>query len=75
MISTIETLEKGLSDQLFDLTGKIRSAEAELMSLKEGYLKVQGAIEILDVLKKQISEEKDGKLSDEEAVAAVAEVI
>lgn len=59
MIDTIETLENGLKSQLTSLTNDIRSAESALISTKEGYLKVQGALEILAILKQKI-ETEDG---------------
>lgn len=51
MIEKVLELEKGLIAQLTALTEKIKSAEISLMTTKEGYLKVQGAIEILNILK------------------------
>lgn len=75
MMPAIEKFEEGLKNQLSNLADEIRSSEAKLLTLKENYLKVQGAVEILDLLKKESSEEgSTDKLSDEEAVTAVAEV-
>jgi hypothetical protein len=50
----IENLEKGLQDQLSDLNTKIKVMEADLLTLKEGFFKVQGALEIIEVLKKDV---------------------
>ena len=46
MINTVTDLETGLKAQLSKLSTDIRNAEASLISTKEGYLKVQGALEI-----------------------------
>lgn len=64
MISTIVELETNLNSQLTALANDIRKAESALISTKEGYLKVQGALEILDILKKRIE--------DDEAKASLA---
>jgi hypothetical protein len=58
MINTIIELESSLKNQLSALATDIRNAESSLISTKEGYLKVQGALEILDILKKRIEEEE-----------------
>jgi len=50
----IEKLETGLKDQLKSLGEQIKVAEESLIRTKEGYLKVQGALEIIDILKKEI---------------------
>jgi hypothetical protein len=52
-MSTIQNLEAGLKKQLSELAEEIRTMEANLITTKEGYLKVLGALEILDVLKKE----------------------
>jgi septal ring factor EnvC (AmiA/AmiB activator) len=61
MIDSITELEAGLKTQLASLAADIRSAESSLISTKEGYLKVQGAIEILDILKKKVQDDEDKK--------------
>ena len=53
----IAQLESGLKAQLDSLAKDIRSSEAALMSLKEGYLKVQGALEIIGIIKQSTSTE------------------
>jgi hypothetical protein len=58
MIDSILELESGLKAQLASLATDIRNAESSLISTKEGYLKVQGAIEILDILKKKIQDDE-----------------
>ena len=57
MESTIFDLETGLKKQLADLTDDIRTIETSLMVSKEAYLKVQGALEILDILRKKVKED------------------
>ena len=59
MLDSITELETGLRDQLDSLAKDIRSAESALISTKEGYLKVQGALEILAILKTKIGSEND----------------
>ena len=58
MMNTILDLETNLRDQLASLATDIRNAESSLISTKEGYLKVQGAIEILDILKKRLEDDE-----------------
>lgn len=55
----ISQLESGLKAQLDSLAKDIRSSEAALMSLKEGYLKVQGALEIIGIIKQNTSTEDE----------------
>ena len=64
MIDTIETLENGLKSQLASLTNDIRAAESSLISTKEGYLKVQGALEILAILKQKAESEDNSDALD-----------
>lgn len=63
MTKAIEELEAGLKVQLSSLADNIRSAEESLMRTKEGYLKVQGAIEILAVLKEKLVVDEDKELA------------
>jgi len=60
----INDLEKGLSDQLASLTEEIRRGEELLMRNKEGYLKVKGALELLQVIKQRQSETTDKELKE-----------
>lgn len=59
MNKVIEDLKNGLNAQLSSLTDEIRATEERLLRTKEGYLKVQGALEILDVLEKRQKENED----------------
>lgn len=58
-LEAITELESGLKAQLDSLAKDIRSSEAALMSLKEGYLKVQGALEIIAIIKKKFLTEDE----------------
>lgn len=53
LVASIKELEAGLKQQLADLTDQIRNGEADLLLKKEGYLKVSGALEVLEILKKE----------------------
>lgn len=64
MTEIIADLESGLKAQLASLSNSIRSAEAALISTKEGYLKVQGALEIIDIIKKQLETDTDKEAID-----------
>jgi hypothetical protein len=68
MSSIISELESGLNAQLKALADDIRATEEKLMRSKEGYLKVQGAIEILTVVKER------QEIADTEAVQAALSV-
>jgi len=62
-MSSIQNLEVNLKKQLSELAEEIRATETNLMTAKEGYLKVSGALEILDILKKEESAEERAALS------------
>jgi hypothetical protein len=66
MNTSILDLENSLKAQLASLADDIRIAEASLISTKEGYLKVQGALEILDILKKKVQDDKTADCSSQE---------
>lgn len=58
-LESILELETGLKTQLETLVKDIRSSEAALMSLKEGYLKVQGALEVITIIKQNFVTEDE----------------
>jgi len=62
-MSSIQNLEINLKKQLSELAEEIRATETNLMTAKEGYLKVSGALEILDILKKEEAEQEREALS------------
>ena len=66
MDSIIQNLETGLKDQLKSLGEQIKVAEESLIRTKEGYLKVQGALEIMEILKKEINNQEIKALSEGE---------
>lgn len=68
-LEAITELESGLKVQLESLAKDIHSSEAALMSLKEGYLKVQGALEIITIIKQKSSAEDE----DNTAILAALE--
>lgn len=59
MVDSINELEDSLRAQLESLAKDIRTSEAALITTKEGYLKVQGALEILSILKKKLEDDLD----------------
>jgi hypothetical protein len=66
MESVIQKLETSLKEQLKSLGEQIKVAEESLIRTKEGYLKVQGALEIMDILKKEINDQEIKALSEGE---------
>jgi len=56
MINVVYALEANLQKQQQELMTKIRSEEFQLNILKEGYLKVQGALELIETLKNSVEE-------------------
>ena len=64
MNDILADLEKGLTTQLSALTQEIRSGEENLMRNKEGYLKVQGALEILAIIKQRQVDQDDAELKE-----------
>ena len=67
MIEAIQELEQGLRNQMDALANDIRQAESALITTKEGYLKVQGALEILAILKSKVTPE-----TKDDVAAAIA---
>lgn len=59
MLDSINELESSLRAQLDSLTKDIRASEASLITIKEGFLKVQGALEILNILKEKLKDDED----------------
>lgn len=59
MNELISGFEENLKKQLQDLTSEIKSQESQLLVLKEGYLKVQGALELVDAIKSSLKEDSD----------------
>lgn len=59
MLDLINELETSLRAQLDSLAKEIRAAESSLITTKEGFLKVQGALEILSILKEKLKDDED----------------
>jgi hypothetical protein len=65
----VSKFKPSLTQQLSGLEAKIRETETELLKLKEGYLKVSGALELLEIALKE--QEENDSLDEEAAVAEV----
>ena len=63
----VSKFKPSLTQQLSGLEAKIRETETELLKLKEGYLKVSGALELLEIA---LKEQEETDPLDEEAVVA-----
>ena len=71
MDTFIAELETGLKEQLTSLADAIREEEEKILRNKEGYLKVQGALEILTVLKQKKVELENKEAQQNLTVAGV----
>jgi hypothetical protein len=69
MENLIADLKKQLTDQRIELVTNIKNSEENLIRTKEGFLKVEGALEIINIIETKLSEEV--KETDD----AVAEVV
>lgn len=65
MEETVSALHRNLSEQLSSLANQIREAESNLLRLKENYLKVQGALEAVSLIRNEMQQQET------EAVAEV----
>ena len=70
METVIADLKKQLIDQRMELATNIKNSEESLIRTKEGFLKVEGALEIISIIETKISEE-----SKDETVAEVVGVV
>ena len=66
METLITELEKQLVDQRMELGTSIKNSEEALIRTKEGFLKVEGALEVISILETRIAEQ-----TKDEAVAEV----
>ena len=66
METLITDLEKQLTDQRLELGTNIKNSEEALIRTKEGFLKVEGALEVISIIETRIAEQ-----TKDEAVAEV----
>ena len=65
METVIADLKKQLIDQRMELVTNIKNSEESLIRTKEGFLKVEGALEIISIIETKISEEsKDNTVAE-----------
>ena len=57
MKTLITDLEKQLVDQRLELGTNIKNSEEALIRTKEGYLKVEGALELINIIKTKLAEQ------------------
>lgn len=57
MENLIADLKKQLTDQRMELGTNIKNSEEVLMRTKEGFLKVEGALEIINVIETRLAEQ------------------
>ena len=57
MKTLIRDLEKQLVDQRMELGTNIKNSEEALIRTKEGYLKVEGALELINIIKTKLAEQ------------------
>ena len=69
MKDLIADLKKQLTDQRIELVTNIKNTEEGLIRTKEGLLKVEGALEIINIIETKISQQAE-KTDD-----SVAEVV
>ncbi|BCV01526.1 MAG: hypothetical protein CM15mV43_090 [uncultured marine virus] len=66
METLIADLKKQLVDQRMELGTNIKNSEESLIRTKEGFLKVEGALELINIIETKIAEQ-----AKDEAVAEV----
>ena len=66
METLITDLEKQLTDQRLELVTSIKNTEESLIRTKEGFLKVEGALEIINIIKTRLAaENKEAEVVEE----------
>ena len=58
METVIADLKKQLVDQRMELATNIKNSEESLIRTKEGYLKVEGALELINIIKTKLAEQE-----------------
>jgi len=64
MENLIADLKKQLTDQRMELGTNIKNSEEVLMRTKEGFLKVEGALEIINVIETRLAEQNKGVVEE-----------
>ena len=59
METLLAELKKQLLDQRTELGTQIKNSEEALIRTKEGFLKVEGALELINIIKTKLAEKKD----------------
>ena len=70
METLIADLKKQLVDQRMELATNIKNSEESLIRTKEGFLKVEGALEIISIIETKLSEEANNNDAVAEAVGS-----
>ena len=58
MENLIADLKKQLVDQRMELATNIKNSEDSLIRTKEGFLKVEGALELINIIKTKLAEQE-----------------
>ena len=58
MENLIADLKKQLVDQRMELATNIKNSEESLIRTKEGFLKVEGALELINIIKTKLAEQE-----------------
>ena len=58
MENLITDLKKQLVDQRMELVTNIKNSEESLIRTKEGFLKVEGALELINIIKTKLAEQE-----------------
>ena len=70
METLIADLKKQLVDQRMELATNIKNSEENLLRTKEGFLKVEGALEIINIIETKLLEEANNNDEVAEAVGS-----
>ena len=68
METLITDLEKQLVDQRMELGTNIKNSEDNLLRTKEGFLKVEGALELINIIETELSKAKEAEKKTDEVV-------
>ena len=68
METLIADLKKQLVDQRMELATNIKNSEESLIRTKEGFLKVEGALELINIIETELSKAKEAEKKTDEVV-------